>query len=161
MRAERTHLRNLSNRAKAEEEYDGEIKEYEVATSAAKAHRCSRVKLATTYVCNAAAALSSPPSSAVLTLVSILRTTNAVFPQHALVVSIHILYDIYIYIYNIYTHIQNKYKYIKHTYIPYNIYKDTTSACCGKTVLVVRKMDTGVNTAEEGCEERAAAALQA
>jgi len=47
MRAERTHLRNLSNGAKAEEECDGEIKEYDVATSAAKAHRCSRVKLAT------------------------------------------------------------------------------------------------------------------
>jgi len=58
MRAERTHLRNLSNRAKAEEECDGEIKEYEVATSAAKAQRFSRVKLATTYACNAAAALS-------------------------------------------------------------------------------------------------------
>ena len=41
MRAERTHLSNLSNRAKVEEECDGEIKEYEVATSAAKAHRCS------------------------------------------------------------------------------------------------------------------------
>ena len=64
VRAERTHLRNLSNRAKAEEECDGEIKEYEVATSAAKAHRCSRVKLAT-YACNAAAALSSHPSFAV------------------------------------------------------------------------------------------------
>ena len=37
----------------------------------------------------------------------------------------------------------------------------TTSACCGQTVLVVCRMDTGVNTAEEGCEERAAAALQA
>ena len=67
MRAERTHPRNLSNRAKAEEECDGEIKEYEVATLAAKAHRCSRVKLATTYACNAAAALSSHPFSAVLT----------------------------------------------------------------------------------------------
>jgi len=87
MRAERTHLRNLSNRAKAEEECDGEIKEYEVATSAAKAHRCSRVKLATTYACNAAAALSSHPSSAVLTPVSILCTTKTVSPQHALVVS--------------------------------------------------------------------------
>jgi len=86
MRAERTHLRNLSNRAKAEEECNGEIKEYKVATSAAKAHRCSRVKLATTYACNAAAALSSHPSSAVLTPVSILRTTKAVFPQHAFVV---------------------------------------------------------------------------
>ena len=49
MRAERTHLRNLSNRAKEEEKCDGEIKEYEVATSAAKAQRCSRVKPATTY----------------------------------------------------------------------------------------------------------------
>ena len=96
--AERTHLRNLGNRAKAEEECDGEIKEYEVATSAAQAHRCSRVKPATTYACNAAAALSSHPSSAVLTPVSILRTTKAVFPQHALVVSIYILYYIYIYI---------------------------------------------------------------
>jgi len=85
MRAERTHLRNRSNRAKAEEECDGEIQEYEVATSAAKAQRCSRVKLTTTYACNAAAALCSHPSSAVLTPVSILRTTKTVFPQHALV----------------------------------------------------------------------------
>ena len=85
MRAERTHLRNLSNRAKAEEECDGEIQEYEVATSAAKAHRCSRVKLATTDACNAAAALSSHLSSAVLTPVSILRTTKTFFPQQALV----------------------------------------------------------------------------
>ena len=87
MRAERKHLRNLSNRAKAEEECNAEIKEYEVATSAIKEHRCSPVKLATTYACNAAAVLSSHPSSAVLTPVSILRTTKTVFPQHALVVS--------------------------------------------------------------------------
>ena len=77
MRAERTHFRNLSNRANAEEECDGKIKEYEVATSAAKAQRCSQVKLATTYACNAAPALSSHPSSAVL---SILRTAKTVFP---------------------------------------------------------------------------------
>jgi len=38
---------------------------------------------------------------------------------------------------------------------------ETTRACCGKTVLLVRKTDTGFNTAEEGCEVRAAAALQA
>jgi len=81
MRVERTHLHNLSNRAKGEEECDGEIKEYEVATSAAKAQRCFRVKLASTYACNAAAALSSHPSSAVLSPVSILRTTKPVFPQ--------------------------------------------------------------------------------
>jgi len=87
MRAERMHLRNLSNCAKTEEECNGEIKGYEVATSAAKAHRCSRVKLTTTYACNTAAALSSHPSSAVLTPVPILRTTKTVFPQHALVVS--------------------------------------------------------------------------
>ena len=85
MRAERMHLCNLSNCAKTEEECNGEIKEYEVATSAAKAHRCSRVKLATTYACNAAAALSSLPSSTVLTPVSILHTTKTVFPQHALI----------------------------------------------------------------------------
>jgi len=85
MRAKRTHLCNLSNRAKAEEECGGEIKEYEIATLATKAQRCSQVKLATTYACNAAAALSSPPSSTVLTPVSILRTTKTVFPQHALV----------------------------------------------------------------------------
>jgi len=76
-----------SKSAKAEEECNGEIKEYEVATSAAKAHRCSQVKLTTTYAYNAAAALSSHPSSAVLTPVSILRTTKTIFPQHALVVS--------------------------------------------------------------------------
>jgi len=85
MRAERTHLRNLSNRAKVEEECDSEIKKYEVATLAAKAQRCSQVKLATTYACNAAAALSSHPSSAVLTPVFILRITKTVFLQHALV----------------------------------------------------------------------------
>jgi len=62
LRAERTHPHNISNRAKAEEECDGEIKEYEVAASAAKVHKCSGVKLATTYVCNAAAALTSHPS---------------------------------------------------------------------------------------------------
>ena len=70
-----------------EEECDGEIKEYEVATSAAKVHRCSGVKLATTYACNATAALTSHPSSAVLNSVSILRTNKTVFPQHALIVS--------------------------------------------------------------------------
>ena len=43
MCAERTHLRNLSNCAKAEEECDCEIKEYEVVTSATKAQTCSRV----------------------------------------------------------------------------------------------------------------------
>ena len=53
------------------------------------------------------------------------------------------------------------YTYIRYTYISCNIYIDTTSACCGKTVLVARRMDTGVNTAEVGCEEGAAAALQA
>jgi len=62
MCAERTHLRNLSNRAKTEEECNGEIKEYETAPSAAKAQRCSRVKLTTTYACNASPALSSHPS---------------------------------------------------------------------------------------------------
>jgi len=87
MCAEGTHLHDISNRAKEEEECDGEIKEDEVATSAAKAHRCSRVKLFTTYACNAAAALTLHPSSAVLTPVSILRTTKTVFSQHALVVS--------------------------------------------------------------------------
>ena len=87
LRAERTHHRNISNCAKAKEECDGEIKEYDVATSAAKVHRCSGVKLATTYACNAAAALTSHPSSAVLTPVSFLRTTKTVFPQHARVVS--------------------------------------------------------------------------
>jgi len=50
---------------------------------------------------------------------------------------------------------------ILYIYISFNIYIDTTSACCGKTVLVVRRMDTGVNITEEGCEKRSAAALQA
>jgi len=88
MRAERMHLRNINNCAKTTEEYDGEIKEYEVATSAPKVHRCSGVKLTTTYACNATSALTSlaHPSSADLTPVSILRTTKIVFPQHALVV---------------------------------------------------------------------------
>jgi len=53
------------------------------SASAAKAQRCSQVQLATTYACNAAAALSSHPFSAVLTPVSILRTTKTVFPPHA------------------------------------------------------------------------------
>ena len=86
LHAERTHPRNISNRAKAEEECDGEIKEYEVATSAAKVHRCSGVRLATTHACNAAGALTSHASSAVLSPVSILRTNKTVFPQHAPVV---------------------------------------------------------------------------
>ena len=90
MRAHRTHLCNISNCAKAEEECAGEIKEYEVVTSTAKAHRCSRVKLTTTYAYNDAADLFSHPSSVILTPVSILRTTKTVFPQHALVVSIYI-----------------------------------------------------------------------
>ena len=69
-------------------------------TSAAKAHRCSRVKLATSYAYNASPSLSSHPSSAVLTPVSILRTTKTVLPQHhdALVASIYVLYDIYVYL---------------------------------------------------------------
>jgi len=89
LRAQRTHPRNISNRAKAEEECDGEIKEYEVAISAAKVHRCSSsgLKLATTHACNAAAALTSHPSSAVLNPVSILCTNKTIFPQRALVVS--------------------------------------------------------------------------
>ena len=87
LRAERTHLRNISNCAKAEEECDGEIKEYEVATAAAKVHRCSGEKLATTYACNATAVLTPHPTSAVLTPVSILRTNKTVFPLYALVVS--------------------------------------------------------------------------
>jgi len=87
LRAERTHPRNMSNRAKAEEECNGEIKEYEVATSAAKVHRCSGVRIATTHACNAAAALTSHPSSAVVNPVSILRTNKTIFSQHALEVS--------------------------------------------------------------------------
>jgi len=72
LRDERTHPCNISKRVKAEEECDGEIKEYEVATSAAKVHRCSGVKHATTHACNAAAALTIHPSSAVFNPVSIL-----------------------------------------------------------------------------------------
>jgi len=64
LRAERTHLCKISGRAKAEEECDGEDKENGVATSAAKVHRCFGVKLATTYACNAAIALTSYPSLA-------------------------------------------------------------------------------------------------
>ena len=76
----------------------------------------------------------------------------------------------YMYIIYMYVHVYmyayicvyiNMYTYIRYTYISCNIYIDTTSACCGKTVLVARRMDTGVNTAEVGCEEGAAAALQA
>jgi len=102
LRDERTHFCNISNRAKVEEECDGEIKEYKVANSATKVHRCSGVKHATTHACNAAAALTTHPSSAVLNPVSILRTNKTVFPQHALVVSIYILYDIYVYLIYVY-----------------------------------------------------------
>jgi len=62
--AERTHPRNISDRAKTKEECDCEIKKYEVATSAAKVHRCFRVKITTTFACNAAAALTSHPTLA-------------------------------------------------------------------------------------------------
>ena len=52
----------------------------------------------------------------------------------------------------------------KHVYVPRML--DSTEnryvrVHVVETVLVVRRIDTGVNTAEEGCEERAAAELQA
>ena len=62
LRAERTHLRKITGSAKAQEECDGEVKEYGVTTSAAKVHRCFEVKLVTTAVYNAAIALNSHPS---------------------------------------------------------------------------------------------------
>ena len=37
---------------------------------------------------------------------------------------------------------------------------ETTSVCCGKTVMLVRKMDTGFMTAEEGCDLRSSATFQ-
>ena len=52
----------ISAHAKAEEECDSEGEEHGVATSAAKVNRCSRVKLATTYVCDVASTLTSHPS---------------------------------------------------------------------------------------------------
>ena len=85
LRVERAHLHKTSSRAQVQEQCDGVGEEPEFVTSASKAQRCSRVKPAITYACNAAVSLSSHPSSAVLTPVSILRTTKTVFPQHALV----------------------------------------------------------------------------
>ena len=87
LRAERAHLHKTSSRAQVQEQCDGVGEKPEVVTSAAKAQRCSRVKPAITYAFNETVSLFSHPSSAVLTPVSILRTNNTIFPQHALVVS--------------------------------------------------------------------------
>jgi len=66
------------------------------AAGAAKSHKCFGVKFATICACNAIRSLSlatpvltmsNPVRTAVLTPVSILRTTTTIFPQHALVVS--------------------------------------------------------------------------
>ena len=66
------------------------------AAGAVKFHKCFGVKCATICACNASCSLSlatpvlsmsNPVRTAVLTLVSILRTTATVFAQHALVVS--------------------------------------------------------------------------
>ena len=66
------------------------------AAGAVKSHKCFGVKCATICACNAIRSLSlatpvlfmsNPVRIAVLTPVSILRTTTTVFPQHALVVS--------------------------------------------------------------------------
>ena len=66
------------------------------AAGAVKSFKCFGVECATFYACNAVRSLSvatpvlsmsSPVRTAVLTPVSILRTTKSVFPQHALVVS--------------------------------------------------------------------------
>ena len=81
----RAHLHKTSSRAQVQEQCDGVGKEPGVVTSAAKVNRCCGDKLAATYACNADTALSSRPSSTVLTPVSILRTTNTVFPQHSTV----------------------------------------------------------------------------
>ena len=67
LRDERAHLHKTISRAQVQEQCDGVGEKPEVVTSAAKAHRCSRVKLAATHACNAAADLTSHPSSAVLT----------------------------------------------------------------------------------------------
>jgi len=64
------------------------------AAGAVKFHKCSGVKCATICACNAirflllatpVLSMSNPVRTAVLTPVSILRTTITVFPQHALV----------------------------------------------------------------------------
>ena len=66
------------------------------AAGAVKSHKCFGVKCATICACNAirsfslatpVLSMSNPVRTAVLTPVSILRTTKTVFPQHALVVS--------------------------------------------------------------------------
>jgi len=49
LHAERAHLRKISGRVRAEEEFDGEGEEYGVSNLAAKVNKCSGVKLATTY----------------------------------------------------------------------------------------------------------------
>jgi len=49
LHAERAHLRKISGRVRAEEEFDGEGEEYGVANLAAKVNKCSGFKLDITY----------------------------------------------------------------------------------------------------------------
>jgi len=64
LRAKRAHLHKISSRAQVQEQCDGGGEEPGVVTSAAKVHRCSKDKLATTYACIAASSLTSHPSLA-------------------------------------------------------------------------------------------------
>jgi len=79
-----------------ESDWGDDEEEEGFAAGAVKSHKCFGVKCATICACNAICSLSlatpvlsmsNPVRTAVLTPVSILRTTKTVFPQHALVVS--------------------------------------------------------------------------
>jgi len=78
-----------------ESDWEDDDEEEGFAAGAIKSDKCFGVKCATICACNAIRSLSlatpllflsNPVSTAVLTPVSILRTTTTVFPQHALVV---------------------------------------------------------------------------
>jgi len=64
LRAERAHLRKISDPARAEEQCNGGGEEHGIATSAAKVNRCSGDKLDTTYACIAVSSFTSNPSLA-------------------------------------------------------------------------------------------------
>ena len=79
-----------------ESDWGDDDEEEGFAAGAIKSHKCFGVKCATICACNAIRSLSlatpvesmsNPVRTAVLTPMSILRTTKTVFPQHALVVS--------------------------------------------------------------------------
>jgi len=102
----KAHFRKLgakTNEADLEEgsgfdksDWGDDDEEERFAAGAVKSHKCFGVKCATICACNAirsfslatpVLSMSDPVRTAVLTPVSMLRTTTTVFPQHALVVS--------------------------------------------------------------------------